>query len=134
MSSSETAIKAIKTTLQSYRDNLVASDAEGCAALYADDGITMAQNFQTQVGSAAVKAWYKLCFSLLSLDVEFDIKEVVLASEEYAFARTSSAGTQTQLASGKTSHESNQELFVMKKVDDEWKIARYCFCTMNPPS
>jgi hypothetical protein len=27
----------------------------------------------------------------------------------------------------------NQELFVFQKIDDAWKIARYCFSTTNPP-
>jgi len=26
-----------------------------------------------------------------------------------------------------------QELFVFQKIDGAWKIARYCFCTTNPP-
>lgn len=92
----------IRTTLRSYRTNLVASNAAGCAALYTTDGATMAQNFETQVGKDAIEKWYKLCFSLIALDVEFEIRKVVVASAEYAFARTTSAGTQRKLASGKS--------------------------------
>lgn len=130
MSDPKTAIKA---TLDQYRNNLISSNAEGCAALYTTDGVTMAQHFPSQVGIDAITKWYTLCFQNLSLDVEFKIHEIVVASDEYAFARTSSAGTQKQLTSGKTSQESNQELFVMQKVGGEWKVARYCFCTVNPP-
>ena len=125
--------EAIKATLNAYRDALVASDAKGCVALYADDGVTMAQNFETQVGHDAIMTWYTECFKLITLNVKFDIKEVVVASDEYAFARTTSAGTQKQNKTGETSHEGNQELFVLQKVDKEWKIARYCFSTTNPP-
>ena len=128
-----TEVDTIKATLNSYRDHLVASDAEGCSSLYTEDGVTMAQNFTTQVGIEAVKKWYGLCFSLISLDVTFSIEEVVVASGEYAFARTTSVGIQKRLGSGGTSSEGNQELFVMKKVKGEWKIARYCFCSTNPP-
>jgi len=32
-----------------------------------------------------------------------------------------------------SSPEANQELFVFQKVDSDWKIARYCFSTTNPP-
>ncbi|KAF2158834.1 hypothetical protein M409DRAFT_30706 [Zasmidium cellare ATCC 36951] len=124
----------IRSTLNSYRTHLVASNAAGCAALYTTDGATMAQNFETQVGKDSIEKWYKLCFSMIALDVEFEIREVVVASAEYAFARTTSAGMQRKLASGESTRESNQELFVMQKVGGEWKIARYCFCTMNPPS
>ena len=124
---------AIKTTLNAYRDALVASDAKGCVKLYADDGVTMAQNSTTQVGHDAIADWYTKCFEAITLDVKFDIKEVVVVSNEYGFARTTSAGTQKINETGKTSKEANQELFVMQKVDDDWKIARYCFSTTNPP-
>ena len=29
--------------------------------------------------------------------------------------------------------EANQELFLFQKIGGAWKIARYCFCTTNPP-
>ncbi|KAK5703313.1 hypothetical protein LTR17_022222 [Elasticomyces elasticus] len=93
----------------------------------------MAQNFVTVVGRDAIKEWYSNCFANITLSVSFDIKEAVAVSEEYGFARTTSAGTQTINKTGQTSKEANQELFVMKKVEDQWKIARYCFCTTNPP-
>ncbi|KAK3622112.1 hypothetical protein LTR56_020809 [Elasticomyces elasticus] len=126
-------VEGIKKTLNSYRDALVASNAEECASLYASDGVTMAQNFFPVVGRDAIKEWYSNCFANIALSVSFDIKEAVVVSEEYGFARTTSAGTQTINKTGQTSKEANQELFVMKKVEDEWKIARYCFCTTNPP-
>lgn len=123
--------EAIEATLNAYRDGLVASDAPACAKLYAPDGVTMAQGFPTQVGHDAVAEWYKKCFELITLNVTFDIKEVVVVSHEYAFARTASSGTQKVNSTGQTSQEANQELFVMKKVSGEWKIARYCFNSMN---
>lgn len=124
-------IEAIKATLSAYRDALLSSDVSAIVKLYAEDGVTMAQNFPTQIGQDAVQKWYTMCFQMITLTVAFDIKEVVVVSDEYAFARTSSAGTQKQNSTGKESQEGNQELFVMKKVGEEWKIARYCFCTTN---
>jgi len=124
---------AIRSTLNAYRDALVASDASSIVPLYVEDGVTMAQHSPTQIGHKAIEEWYTKCFELLTLDVEFTIEEVVVASDEYAFARTSSKGIQKFNATGQMSKEANQELFVMQKVGGEWKIARYCFCTMNPP-
>lgn len=124
--------EAIKKTLLAYGKALVASDTESIVPLYAKDGVTMAQGFPTQVGHEAIREWYSKCFEAISLDVEFDIEEVVVTSDEYAFARTSSAGKQKVNATGQSSKEANQELFVMQKAGGEWKIARYCFCTMNP--
>lgn len=118
---------SITGTFQAYRNALIKSDVTACAACYADSGVVMAQGFQSQVGITAVKKWYELCFSLISLDVVFDIEEVVVTSDTFAFARTSSAGSQTRLASGEKSQEANQELFVLERVGSAWKIARYCF-------
>ncbi|KAK5722493.1 hypothetical protein LTR15_005724 [Elasticomyces elasticus] len=123
----------IKKNLDAYRNALVASKAEECASLYASDGVIMAQNFVTVVGRDAIKEWYSNCFANIALSVSFDIKEAIVVSEEYGFARTTSAGTQKINKTGETSKEANQELSVMKKVEDQWKIARYCFCTTNPP-
>jgi uncharacterized protein (TIGR02246 family) len=122
--------EAIKKTLLAYGKALVAADVSTIVKLYAKDGVTMAQNFPTQVGHDAIREWYTRCFEAIALDVEFDFKEVVVASDEYAFARTTSSGTQK--VQGQTSKESNQELFVMQKVGGEWKIARYSFSTQNP--
>lgn len=44
--------EAISATLNAYRDALMKSDADGCAKLYAEDGITMAQGFSTQVSQS----------------------------------------------------------------------------------
>ncbi|KAK1823695.1 hypothetical protein LTR12_001881 [Friedmanniomyces endolithicus] len=123
----------IKKTLNAYRDNLVASNVEGCVNLYASDGVLMAPGYETQVGHDAVKQWYTNIRKLVTLDVEFDIHEAVAITEEYGFARTSSAGTLKINATGVTRKEANQELFVMKKVEGEWKIARYCFSESKPP-
>ena len=92
----------------------------------------MAQGFQTQIGHDAIRTWYTECFKAIALDVKVEIKEVVVASDQYAFARTASSGTQKVHQTGGSSKEANQELFVLQKESGEWKIARYCFCSMNP--
>jgi len=47
--------------------------------------------------------------------------------DELAYALTRSHGTQTVLANGATSAEANREVFILRKEDDAWKIARYMF-------
>lgn len=71
-------------------------------------------------------------FSKIHLHVKFDIIENMPLTDEWAMARTASSGHTTILAGGE-SQEANQELFMMKKVEGHWKIARYCFATTNPP-
>ena len=57
----------------------------------------------------------------------FTIDELVVASDDIAYALTRSNGTQTVLAVGTQSAESNREVFVFRKENGEWKIARYMF-------
>lgn len=127
------AAAAITDTLRRYEAALNASDTGAVMKLYADDGVFMPQHFPSAVGVAQVRAAYDGVFSTIRLSVTFDIVEVVPVTEDWAFARTTSAGTVTVLATGDSGPEANQELFVMQRVEGAWKIARYAFCTTNPP-
>jgi uncharacterized protein (TIGR02246 family) len=128
-----TDTETIKTVLYAYRDALNASSTDQVIKLYADDGIFMPQHFGTIIGSDAIRGAYDGIFSTIALAVEFEIGEVVITGSDWAFARTKSNGTTKDQANGNVSKEGNQELFVFQKVGGEWKIARYCFCTTNPP-
>ncbi len=102
--------------------------------LYTADGVFMPQHFPSSVGSSAVRAAYNGVFAVIKLSFKFDIAEVRLVSPNWAFARTNSAGTVTVLADGSGGPEANQELFVFERtVNGDWRIARYCFSTTNPP-
>jgi uncharacterized protein (TIGR02246 family) len=125
--------KAAAATLEAYAAALNASDTETIVKLYAADGVFMPQHFPSSVGSDAIRQAYTGIFGAIRLDVEFTIAECVQAGPRYCFARTNSAGQTTEIATGRKSAEGNQELFVLQKVGAEWKIARYCFCTTNPP-
>lgn len=123
----------ITETLRSYERALNAGDTEAVMALYAADGVFMPQHFPSAVGADQVRTAYDGVFSLIRLAVAFDIVEVVPVADDWAFARTNSTGTVTVLASGLSGPEANQELFVLQRVDGDWKIARYAFSTTNPP-
>ena len=125
--------QAIASVLQAYEAALNASDTEAVMKLYAADGVFMPQHFMSSVGSVAVRQAYDAVFSNIRLTVNFDIQEVHQVGPDWAFARTNSAGSVLLHATGDTSAEANQELFVLHKVGGNWKIARYCFSTTNPP-
>ncbi len=92
----------------------------------------MAQHFPTAAGSSAIKAAYDKVFDMIVLAPTFSVHEIEVFNDEWAFARTSSAGSTNIKATGKMIKEANQELFVLQKVNGDWKIARYCFCTVLP--
>jgi ketosteroid isomerase-like protein len=68
-----------------------------------------------------------------AITVKFNVAEIVEMAPGWVFARTNSAGTTTDHATGAKSAEANQELFIFRKEAGEWKIARYSFSTTNPP-
>jgi uncharacterized protein (TIGR02246 family) len=122
-------VQEITGLLQSYRDALVSSSSTAAAKLYTKDAWLSAQGFPIVQGKDNIKTWYDQCFTAITLDVTFDVKEVVVTSDTYAFATTTSEGTQKVNASGSVSQEANHELFVIEKEAGEWKLARYCFST-----
>jgi len=124
--------KAIATLLAKYEDALNRSDTGTVMKLYASDGVFMAQNFPSSVGADAVRDAYDGVFRAITLTVKFAVAEVKQVGSDWAFARTNSAGMVKVNATGQSSPEANQELFVFQKVGNDWKIARYCFSTTNP--
>lgn len=126
--------KAIAAVLASYQDALNQSSTDAVMKLYASDGVFMPQNSPSSVGSQAVRKAYDAVFDAIKLSVKFDIAEIRQLAPEWAFARTNSAGRVKVNATGESSPEGNQELFIFQKIRGDWKIARYCFSTTNPPA
>ena len=124
---------AIRSVMSSYEAALNASSTEAAMPLYTQDGVFMAPNNQSAVGNLALRRAYDAVFKAITLKVKFTIAELVVMAPRWAYVRTNSAGTQKINATGATSAEANQELFIFKKGDDgEWRIARYAFSTTNP--
>ncbi len=122
----------IEAVLKTYERVLNASDVNGVVKLYSRDGVFMAQHNPSAVGIEQVEAAYTAVFQAIDLNVEFDIVEVKVIADDWAFARTNSSGTTTINATGDKVPEGNQELFLMQKINGDWKIARYGFSTTNP--
>jgi uncharacterized protein (TIGR02246 family) len=127
--------KAVAAVLAAYNLALNSSDTNQVMPLYADDGVFMPPYSQSAVGLAQVRKAYDAVFKAIQLTVKFEIAEIVEMSPEWVFARTNSAGQTLNHATGKTSAEGNQELFLFRKGQDgKFKIARYSFSPTNPPA
>ena len=128
------ATEGVTALLAKYNEALNASSTDAVMPLYTEDGVFMPPYSQSAVGAAAVRKAYDVVFKAITLNVKFAIAEIVELGPGWAFARTNSAGTTTDHATGAKSAEGNQELFVLKRYDDgSWKIARYSFSPTNPP-
>ncbi len=126
--------EAITALLADYNEALNASNTNAVMPLYAEDGVFMPPYSPSAVGSAAVRKAYDAVFKAIALNVKFTIAEIVDVGPGWAFARTNSAGTTTDHATGSKSAEGNQELFIFKQDQNgAWKIARYSFSPTNPP-
>jgi uncharacterized protein (TIGR02246 family) len=130
--SAETA--PISATVTSYEVAMNASNTDALIALYAEDGVLMPPYSHSVVGKAAVREAYVAGSKVFALHVKFNIAEVVQMAPDWAFVRTNSAGTMKINATGATSDEANQELFILRKnAGGKWKIVRYSFSSTNPP-
>ena len=126
--------EAVTALLAKYNDALNASSTDAVMPLYAEDGVFMPPYTPSAVGAEALRKAYDAVFRAIALNVKFTIAEIVELAPEWAFARTNSAGTTLDYATGTKSAEANQELFIFRKDrDGSWKIARYSFSSTNPP-
>jgi uncharacterized protein (TIGR02246 family) len=126
--------EAVTALLAKYNDALNSSSTDAVMSLYAEDGVFMPPYSPSVVGSEALIKAYDTVFKTITLNVKFTIAEIVELAPEWAFARTNSAGTTLDHATGARNAEGNQELFIFRKGSDgSWKIARYSFSPTNPP-
>jgi uncharacterized protein (TIGR02246 family) len=124
---------AVAETLSAYNQALNSSDTNAVMPLYAQDGVFMPPYSPSAVGLAEVRKAYDAVFAAIQLTVQFRIAEIVEMSPDWVFARTNSAGTTLNHATGTISNEGNQELFIFhKEKDGKFRIARYSFSTTNP--
>ena len=124
---------AVAETLSAYNQALNSSDTNAVMPLYAQDGVFMPPYSPSAVGLAEVRKAYDAVFAVIQLTVKFQIAEIVEMSPDWVFARTNSAGTTLNHATGAISKEGNQELFIFRKEKDgRFRIARYSFSTTNP--
>jgi uncharacterized protein (TIGR02246 family) len=122
---------SIQTVLQRYEAALNTNDIDTILSLYGSDPVFMPQHAPALVGRAAVRGGYEQVFASIKLAIRFGIHDIE-ETGDWAWARTSSAGRTTILAAGIEVDEGNNELFVFRREDGEWKIHRYLFSTSQP--
>jgi len=123
---------SIEILMKSYENALNASDTDAVMELYSESPVFMPQNAPAMIGREAVRKAYEDVFSKIKLTVQFTIHESEILADT-AWGRTSSAGRQKILATGREINEGNNELYVFKREGGRWKIHRYLFAENIPP-
>lgn len=121
----------IEALLSEYEKSLNTSDAKLAQSLYTKDGVFMPTEAPSGIGTEGILKSYEFVFSQIQLNIEFFVEEIQVEGN-MAFAVTSSKGTTLIHATGESIPESNRELLVFEKVNEEWKIARYMFNKTEP--
>lgn len=135
-------VTAIRALLQTYTTALHSRSVPAAVSLYMHDGVFMAPGHAAAAGTEALQAAYTRVFAGGRLEVGFEFNEVVVMAEGWAFARTEARGRKVVLENreggGGGEREvgeveaANQELFVLRKREEGWRIARYAFSSMRP--
>ena len=116
----------IQNLIQTYQRGLNGADVNVVRSVYAKDAIFIGQPFPTATGIEAIVALYADVLTKMDFDVQFDILEIEL-SGDLGFVHTRSRDTITPKGQTPQGSEGNREIFVLKKIDDEWKFYRYIF-------
>ncbi len=116
----------IQNLIQTYQRGLNGADVGVVKSVYADDAVFIGQPFPTATGIEQIVSLYSDVLSKMDFDVQFDILEIEL-SGDLGFVHTRSRGTITPKGQEPNGSEGNREIFVLKKIDGEWKIYRYIF-------
>jgi ketosteroid isomerase-like protein len=123
----------ITNLLKAYENALNSHDPKAVMALYGSDPIFIPQNAEAFIGREAVQARYQHGSQAIKVSVVFTIHEIVEMGD-LAYGRTTSVGQQEVLATHKISREANNELFIFRREQGQWKIHRYMFAASNPPA
>lgn len=125
---------AIRQQLQRYESALNTSDTTAVMKLYEPNAVFMAQNYQPAIGLQAIQQSYSHIFSVIKLDVKFEIDELTKLSPQWALLRTRSAAMVKVLGTDLPEFaEANQEVFLLHKdKSSQWRFARYIFSSTLP--
>ncbi len=114
----------IRELISGYQIALNNKEIEKISTLYSEQAIFMPPEIPAINGVEEIVLTYEYLFSQFDFELEFDIKEVII-SENFAYVLSNSEGTIESSETKETSK--NQEIFILIKEGDDWKISRYMF-------
>jgi len=114
----------IRELISVYQIALNNEEIEKISTLYSEQAIFMPPDVPAIKGVKEIILTYEYLFSQFDFELEFDIIEVVI-SENFAYVVSNSEGIIESSETEETSK--NQEIFILIKEGEDWKISRYMF-------
>lgn len=112
-----------------------AGDLEAILDHYADDAVFLPPGGATVAGLDALRASYVETLRRIRIvPGGHSNAEDVIQLGEFAWVRTESRASVLSLETGQTSPGHFREVFLLRRVAEQWKIYRYTFTTIPVPS
>ncbi len=115
-----------------YQKGMYVYDVDVMMNQFTADAVVLSPNRKPFVGIKTITAAYKSVIDLFQFNVDHEVKEVVSVSDEWAYVQTHGSGELIIRPSGDIVPQEVSEVFFLRKVGKEWKIARYIFNTTLP--
>lgn len=123
----------IEALIRRYETALTTGDVPTIVALYSSEPVFMPEYAPAASGRESVRAAYEWVFRTLKLNGRFHVHEIHVTGD-IAWARTSSTGQFTVIATAIKAEVGNHEFFLFRREADGWKIHRYIFAASRPQS
>jgi ketosteroid isomerase-like protein len=122
--------RQVKAVVERYQDGLNSSDFSKIRPLFAPDAVAEWNEKATMVGVAAMAKPYEDLFKATKFNTDFHYDAVDLYGD-MAIVRTHHPVGQTVLNLKDRSRklDFNREIFVLRRMDGDWKIILYTFNT-----
>ncbi len=122
--------KKVKAVVERYQDGLNSSDFAKIRPLFAPDAVAEWNEKATVIGIDAMAQPYETLFQAIKFDTDFQYDAVDIYGE-IAIVRTHHPVGQTELhlKDGSKTLDFNREIFVLRRMDGDWKIILYTFTT-----
>lgn len=117
---------AVEKLVYNYFDALNNSNTDKIVSYFTTDGELLAQGAPTAAGSEQVKGTFQYVFDNFQYSLKVTIGKVTI-SGNYAFVSSTSKGSFVIKSSNQTVEDDFRETFILKKVNGQWKIARYMY-------
>jgi ketosteroid isomerase-like protein len=122
--------KKVKAVVECYQDGLNSSDFAKIRPLFAPDAVAEWNEKATVIGVDAMAKPYDDLFKSIKFNTDFQY-DAVDVHGDIAIVRTHHPIGQTEfhLKDGSRTLDFNREIFVLRRMEGDWKIILYTFTT-----